>query len=87
MKSSIQLKYSNYVAFSHFHGTTVNNSGLISGVLFLFCLIVFIIPAFFDIPNVLNKKYLEVSGVVESWDYSDELLVLCMLAMKSFYQY
>lgn len=60
---------------------------LISGVLFLFCLIVFIIPAFFDIPNVLNKKYLEVSGVVESWDYSDELLVLCMLAMKSFYQY
>lgn len=45
---------------------------LISGVLFLFCLIVFIIPAFFDIPNVLNKKYLEVSGVVESWDYSDE---------------
>ena len=28
MKSNIQLKYSNYVAFSHFHRTTVNNSGL-----------------------------------------------------------
>ena len=30
MKSNIQLKYSNYVAFSHFHGTTVNNSGLLN---------------------------------------------------------
>ena len=28
MKSNIQLKYSNNVAFNHFHGTTVNNSGL-----------------------------------------------------------
>ena len=28
MKSSIQLKYSNHMAFSHFHDTTVNNSGL-----------------------------------------------------------
>lgn len=28
----MQLKYSNYVAFSHFHGKAVNNSGLkISG--------------------------------------------------------
>ena len=25
----MQLKYSNYVAFSHFHGKAVNNSGLI----------------------------------------------------------
>ena len=24
----MQLKYSNYVAFSHFHGKAVNNSGL-----------------------------------------------------------
>ena len=32
MKSNIQLKYSNYVAFSHFHGYAVNNPGL-----FLFC--------------------------------------------------
>lgn len=45
---------------------------LISGVLFLFCLIIFILPAFFDLPNVLKKNYLEVSGVVESWNYSDE---------------
>ena len=29
MKSNIQLKYSNYVAFSHFHGYAVNNPGLI----------------------------------------------------------
>ena len=28
MKSNKQLKYSNYVAFSHFHGTAVNNSGV-----------------------------------------------------------
>ena len=25
----MQLKYSNYVAFSHFHGKAVNNSGII----------------------------------------------------------
>jgi len=25
----MQLKYSNYVAFSHFHGKAVNNSGFI----------------------------------------------------------
>ena len=30
----MQLKYSNYVAFSHFHGKAVNNSGLF--LLFLF---------------------------------------------------
>ncbi len=29
MKCNKQLKYSNYVAFSHFHGTAVNNSGLV----------------------------------------------------------
>uniref|UniRef100_UPI003561CA33 hypothetical protein n=1 Tax=Clostridium sp. M62/1 TaxID=411486 RepID=UPI003561CA33 len=27
-KSNIQLKYSNYVAFSHIRGKVVNNSGL-----------------------------------------------------------
>ena len=27
----MQLKYSNYVAFSHFHGKAVNNSGYIMG--------------------------------------------------------
>ena len=27
MKSNIQLKYCNYVAFSHFHGIAVNNLG------------------------------------------------------------
>ena len=30
----MQLKYSNYVAFSHFHSKTMNNSGL--KLLFLF---------------------------------------------------
>lgn len=30
MKCNKQLKYSNYVAFSHFHGTAVNNSGLLN---------------------------------------------------------
>ena len=30
MKCNKQLKYSNYVAYSHFHGTAVNNSGLFS---------------------------------------------------------
>ena len=29
MKSNKQLKYSNYAAISHFHGTAVNNLGLI----------------------------------------------------------
>ena len=29
MKSNVQLKYGNYVAFCHFHGKAVNNSGLI----------------------------------------------------------
>lgn len=29
MKSNIQLKYSNYVAFSHIRGKVVNNSGFI----------------------------------------------------------
>jgi len=29
MKCNKQLKYGNYVAFGHFHGTAVNNSGLI----------------------------------------------------------
>lgn len=28
MKCNKQFKYSNYVTFSHFHRTTVNNSGL-----------------------------------------------------------
>ena len=28
MKSNIQLKYRNYVVFSHFHGCAVNNIGL-----------------------------------------------------------
>ena len=28
MKSNIQLKYCNYVAFGHFHGIAVNNLGL-----------------------------------------------------------
>ena len=27
MKCNKRLKYNNYVAFSHFHGTAVNNSG------------------------------------------------------------
>ena len=27
MKSNIQLKYRNYVVFSHFHGCAVNNIG------------------------------------------------------------
>ena len=31
MNGNIQLKCSNYVAFSHFHGEAVNNIGLISG--------------------------------------------------------
>ena len=30
MKSDIQLKYSNDVAFSHFHGCAVNNLGLMN---------------------------------------------------------
>ena len=30
MKCNRQLKYSNHVAFSHFHGTAVNNSGLVN---------------------------------------------------------
>ena len=30
MKCNKRLKYNNYVAFSHFHGTAVNNSGLAS---------------------------------------------------------
>lgn len=29
MKINIQLKYSNYVAFSNFHGRAVNNLGLL----------------------------------------------------------
>jgi len=29
MKCNKRLKYCNYVAFSHFHGTAVNNSGLV----------------------------------------------------------
>ena len=29
MKCNKRLKYNNYVAFSHFHGTAVNNSGLV----------------------------------------------------------
>ena len=29
MKCNKRLKYNNYVAFSHFHGTAVNNSGQI----------------------------------------------------------
>ena len=29
MKCNKQLKYGNYVAFGHFHGTAVNNSGMV----------------------------------------------------------
>ena len=32
----MQLKYSNYVAFSHFHGKAMNNSGQISCDFFQF---------------------------------------------------
>lgn len=45
---------------------------LISGFLLLACFKEFVIPALFDIPNVLKGNYLEVRGVVESWNYSDE---------------
>ena len=31
----MQLKYSNYVAFSHVHGVAVNNSGLFLVLFFL----------------------------------------------------
>ncbi|MCI9682427.1 MAG: hypothetical protein HFI26_13705 [Lachnospiraceae bacterium] len=33
MKCNKQLKYGNYVAFGHFHGTAVNNSGLELGTI------------------------------------------------------
>ena len=33
MKSNKQLKYSNYAAISHFHGTAVNNLGLMNYLL------------------------------------------------------
>ena len=36
MKSNIQLKYGNYVAFGHFHGIAVNNLGLIVYAIFRF---------------------------------------------------
>ena len=36
MKCNKQLKYSNYVAFSHFHGTAVNNSGLSKMIIDIF---------------------------------------------------
>lgn len=45
---------------------------IISGFLLLTCFKEFVIPALFDIPNVLKENYLEVRGVVESWNYSDE---------------
>lgn len=32
MKSNIQLKYRNYVVFSHFHGCAVNNIGLSTNI-------------------------------------------------------
>ena len=35
MKCNKQLKYSNHVAFSHFHSTAVNNSGLSKLILYL----------------------------------------------------
>ena len=45
---------------------------IISGFLLLACFKEFVMPALFDIPNVLGENYLEVCGVVESWNYSDE---------------
>ena len=42
MKCNKQLKYSNHVAFGHFHGTAVNNSGL---AILLASMGIFIIPA------------------------------------------
>jgi len=39
---------------------------LISGISLLFCFKEFVTPVLFDSPNVLNKNYLEVSGVVDS---------------------
>lgn len=41
---------------------------------------IFLIPSFFgitvpaviDLPNVINKNYLQSEGIVTSWDYSDE---------------
>ena len=41
---------------------------------------IFLIPSFFgitvpaviDLPNVINKNYLQSEGIVNSWDYSDE---------------
>ena len=44
MKSNIQLKYSNYVAFSHFHGYAVNNPGL-SILLFIGSYFIILQPA------------------------------------------
>ena len=30
------------------------------------------VPAVIDLPNVINKNYLQSEGIVTSWDYSDE---------------
>lgn len=30
------------------------------------------VPAVTDLPNVINKNYLQSEGIVTSWDYSDE---------------
>ena len=51
MNGNIQLKCSNYVAFSHFHGEAVNNIGLL-----------FIVVLFFYRKNDKSKKYI-VFGV------------------------
>ena len=37
----MQLKYSNYVAFSHFHDKAVNNSGLFYEIFLMFPSIIF----------------------------------------------
>ena len=51
VKSNIQLKHSNYVAFSHFHGIAVNNIGLI----FISQINIEIIPVLFqDMSNFVE---------------------------------
>ena len=48
MKCNKRLKYNNYVAFSHFHGTAVNNSGLVieQGKLFYSALFFYVRESF-----------------------------------------
>ena len=90
MKCNKRLKYSNYVAFSHFHGTAVNNSGYTIIFASIFCLFTsmfwFPEPAKVD-ENVVEFLEFEKDYLTTSWAADKAFVVVAVILFFTFLIY